>query len=78
MAGFAPWNIVEVRLDGTVERTLVADGWVNWLPVYSPDGQYIAYQRGVGYTELVLMKRDGSFLGRLLPGITRLGYTDWK
>lgn len=78
MAMFSPWNLVEAKLDGSAERTLLADGWVNRLPVHSPDGQYIAYQRGVGYTELVLMTREGRFLGRLLPGITRLGYMDWK
>jgi Tol biopolymer transport system component len=78
MAGLAPWNIVEAKLDGTSERTLVADGWLNWLPVYSPDGQYVAHLRGIGYTELVLMKRDGTHLGRLLPGITRLACMDWK
>ncbi len=78
MAGLAPWNIVEAKLDGSAERTLLADGFLNWLPVYSPDGQYIAWLRGIGYTELVLMKRDGTVLGRLLPGITRLNYFDWK
>jgi Tol biopolymer transport system component len=77
-AGFSAWNLVEARIDGTGERTLVANGWVNWLPVFDPSHRYIAHLRGVGYTDVQLVTRDGSPLGRLVPGISRLRYLDWK
>ncbi|HHJ35318.1 MAG TPA: hypothetical protein ENJ87_06100 [Gammaproteobacteria bacterium] len=78
-AGFIGWDIVEARLDGTGEQTLLTDGWVNWLPVYDPTGQYIAYQKSTGsYTDVRLMTRQGSELGRLIPGITKIRYIDWK
>jgi Tol biopolymer transport system component len=76
--GFVPWNIVEARLDGTGEETLMADGWVNWLPVYDPSGRYVAYLKGAGYTAAHLMTRGGRDLGRLIPGVTRIRYLDWK
>jgi hypothetical protein len=75
---FTPWNIVEAKLDGSEERTLVGDVWVNWLPVYDPTGQYLVYLKGPGYTAAHLITREGQDLGRLIPGITRLRYIDWK
>ena len=77
-AVYSPWNIVEARIDGTGERTLLADGWVNWLPVHDPSGQYLVYLKSVGYTDARLMTKDGRNLGRLIPGITRIRYIDWK
>lgn len=75
---FHPWDLVEVQLDGSAERTLSNDGWVNWLPVYDPSGQYIAYLKTQGYTAIHLMTRDGQELGRLVPDFTSVGYIDWK
>ena len=75
---YSAWNIVEARIDGSVERTLMADGWVNWLPVHDPTGQYLVYLKSVGYTDARLMNKDGRDLGRLIPGITRIRYIDWK
>jgi len=75
---FSAWNIVEARLDGTAERTVVGDGWVNWLPIYDPTGQYIAYQKSVGYTEVRLLTRAGADLGRFFPNLTQVRYIDWK
>ncbi|HTG01528.1 MAG TPA: hypothetical protein VK654_13190 [Nitrospirota bacterium] len=75
---YSAWNIVEARVDGGGERTLLADGWVNWLPVYDPSAQYLVYLKNVGYTDARLMTRDGRDLGRLIPGITRMRYIDWK
>lgn len=75
---YSAWNIVEARIDGTGERTLLADGWVNWLPVHDPSGQYLVYLKSVGYTDARLMNKDGRDLGRLIPGITRIRYIDWK
>jgi hypothetical protein len=75
---FSPWNIVEARIDGAGERTLLADGWVNWLPVHDPTGQYLIYLKSVGYTDARIMTTDGRDLGRLIPGITRIRYIDWK
>ena len=75
---YSPWNIIEARIDGSGERTLLADGWVNWLPVHDPTGQYLVYLKSVGYTDARLMNRDGRDLGRLIPGITRVRYIDWK
>jgi hypothetical protein len=75
---FTPWNIIEVSLDGSEERTLVANVWVDWLPVYDPTGQYVVHLRNVGYTEARLITREGKDLGRLIPHITRLRYIDWK
>jgi len=77
-AVYSPWNIVEARIDGSGERTLLADGWVNWLPVHDPTGQYLVYLKSVGYTDARLMSKDGRDLGRLIPGITRIRYIDWK
>ena len=75
---YSAWNIVEARLDGSGERTLVADGWVNWLPVHDPTGKYMVYLKNVGYTDARLMTKDGRDLGRLIPEITRIRYIDWK
>jgi hypothetical protein len=75
---YSAWNIVEARVDGSGERTLVADGWVNWLPVYDPSAQYLVYLKSVGYTDARLMTKDGRDLGRLIPGITKIRYIDWK
>lgn len=75
---FMPWEIVEARVDGTSERTLVDDVWVNWLPVYDPTGNYIAYVRSCGYSEIRLLTRDGADLGRFVPGVTQIRYFDWK
>ncbi|MBI5891861.1 MAG: PD40 domain-containing protein [Nitrosomonadales bacterium] len=75
---YAAWNIVEARIDGSSERNLIADGWINWLPVYDPTGQYLVYLKSVGYTDARLMNKDGRDLGRLIPGITRVRYIDWK
>lgn len=75
---YSAWNIVEARIDGSGERTLLADGWVNWLPVHDPTGQYLVYLKSVGYTDARLMTKDGRDLGRLIPGITRIRYIDWK
>jgi len=75
---YSPWNIIEARIDGSGERTLLADGWVNWLPVHDPTGQYLVYLKSMGYTDARLMTKDGRDLGRLIPGITRIRYIDWK
>jgi hypothetical protein len=75
---YSPWNIVEARIDGSGERTLLADGWINWLPVHDPTGQYLVFLKSVGYTDARLMNKDGRDLGRLIPGITRVRYIDWK
>lgn len=77
-AFFSPWDIVEARLDGGAEQTLVSDGWINWLPVYDPSGEYICYLKGSGYTAAYLMTRDGEQLGRFIPDMTRITYIDWK
>jgi hypothetical protein len=76
--GFVPWDLVETRLDGTGERVLLSDGWVNWLPVYDPSGRYVVQLKSANYTAAHLLARDGRDLGRLIPGITRLTYIDWK
>jgi hypothetical protein len=75
---YSPWNIVETRIDGSSERTLLGDGWVNWLPIHDPSGQYLVYLKSVGYTDARLMNKDGRDLGRLVPGITKIRYIDWK
>lgn len=75
---FSPWNIVEARLDGSGERTLVSDGWINWLPVHDPTGHYLVYLKTVGYTDARLMNANGRDLGRLISGITKIRYIDWK
>lgn len=75
---YTPWDIVEARVDGGGERTLVSNGWVNWLPVPDPTGRYLVYLRSVGYTDARIMTADGQELGRLIPGQTRIRYIDWK
>jgi len=75
---YSPWNIVEARIDGSGERTLLADEWINWLPVHDPGGKYLVYLKSVGYTDARLMNKDGRDLGRLIPGITKIRYIDWK
>jgi WD40-like Beta Propeller Repeat len=77
-AGFTPWDIIEAKLDGSQERIVMADGWVNWLPVYSPGGGYILYLKSQPYTSAHLMTLDGVDLGRLIPNITSIRYIDWK
>ncbi|MFZ2162148.1 MAG: hypothetical protein WAW02_08025 [Sideroxyarcus sp.] len=75
---YSAWNIVEARTDGGSERNLIADGWINWLPVYDPTAQYLVYLKSVGYTDARLMNKDGRDLGRLIPNISRVRYIDWK
>jgi hypothetical protein len=77
-AEFKPWNIVEANIDGSGERTLVSDGWINWLPIHDPSGKYILYLKTVGYTDARLMDNEGRDLGRLIPGMTKIRYVDWK
>src|SRR5262249_1274307 len=77
-AGFVPWDIIEARLDGASERTVISDGWVNYLPVYDPTGTYIALLKAHGFTEVRLATRAGEDLGRLLPNVTKVHYLDWK
>ena len=77
-SGFTPWDLIEARIDGSGEKTILSDGWVNWLPVYDPSGQYLCYLKNSGYTAAYLMTRDGRNLGRLIPNITRIRYIDWK
>ncbi len=73
------WNIVQAQLDGSGEKTLLADGWTNWLPLFDPSGQFIAYQKTVSsYTEVRLMDLNGKSLGRLIPNMTKIRYIDWK
>jgi len=78
-SGFIGWNIIEANLDGSGEKNLRTDGWINWLPLYDPTGTYIAYQRSTGaYTDVRLMTRQGNEIGRLIPDITKIRYIDWK
>jgi len=77
-ANFSAWDIVEANVDGTGERTLVGDGWVNWLPVFDPTSNYIVYLKSVGYTDARLLNKNGRDLGRLIPGYTGIRYIDWK
>ena len=77
-AVYSSWNIIEARLDGSGERTLIGDGWVNWLPVHDPTGTYLVYLKSVGYTDARIMTRDGRDLGRLIPDDTMVRYIDWK
>ncbi|HFB67054.1 MAG TPA: hypothetical protein ENJ60_16085 [Aeromonadales bacterium] len=73
------WDIIQAKLDGSGETTLLADGWVNWLPLYDPTSQYIAHQKTVSsYTEVRLMDATGKNLGRLIPDLTKIRYIDWK
>ena len=76
--GFTPWDIIEARLDGGQERILMEDGWLNWLPIYSPDGHHILYLKSQPHTAAHIMTRQGQEIGRLIPGITSIGYIDWK
>lgn len=75
---YSAWNLVEARTDGSGERTLLADGWINWLPIHDPSREYLVYLKSVGYTDARLMTKDGRDLGRLIPGVTRIRYIDWK
>jgi len=77
-SGFIGWPIIEASFDGT-ETTLLSDGWINWLPLYDPNGAFVAYQKSTGaYTDVRLMTRTGKPLGRLIPAITQIRYIDWK
>lgn len=78
-SGFVGWDLIAVDVDSLEETILLADGWINWLPVFSPDGNHIVHLKGVGaYTDAQLMTRDGEELGRLIPNATRMDYIDWK
>ncbi|MCG8573084.1 MAG: hypothetical protein MJB14_23370 [Spirochaetes bacterium] len=76
----AKWEIIETELKPPyTERQLTDDPWINWLPVYDPSRQYIAYIRSCGYSEVRLLNRaTGKDLGRLIPGVTSIRYFDWK
>ena len=76
--GFEFWDIIQIDINSKNEKTLVSDGWVNWLPVFSPDKKYIAHQKSSGYTDVRLIDLEGNDLGRLIPNITQIRYIDWK
>lgn len=75
---FIPWDIVEAPLDGSGENVVISNVFVNWLPVFSPDGEYFVYIRSCGYSEARLASRGGTDCGRLIPGFTSINYMDWK
>lgn len=77
-AGFTPWDLVLAPLDLSGERTLLHDPWINWLPVTDPSGRWVAHVKTLGYSEVRLIDLDGRDHGRLIPGITRVSYLDWK
>lgn len=77
---FVPWDIVIINLADMTEQTVVHDSFVNWLPVYDPSGEYIAYIKNSGgeYSELQIISKDGKSFGRLIPDVTKIRYFDWK
>jgi len=75
---FHPWYVVQSRVDGSEERMLMQDAFVNWLPVFSPDGQFVVFQKTRGFTDLRLMTRAGRRMGRFIPNHSQIRYTDWK
>ena len=77
-SGFVGWDLVRVAPDGTGEQVLMADGWINWLPVPSPDGRAVAYLKGFGQTAVHVMSPAGQDLGRFVPDQSRVRYLDWK
>lgn len=77
-AVYSAWDIIRTNLNGSSPSVLIADGWINWLPVHDPAGQYLVYLKSVGYTDARLMTSEGRDLGRLIPGITRIRHIDWK
>jgi len=76
--GFLSWPIVRIGLDGTSEKTLIDDGWLNALPVYDPTGKWFVYLKGQGYNDAHIASRGGEDHGRLIPGQSSIRYVDWK
>ena len=77
-AGFTHWDIVQAKISDGSETILVNDGWINWLPVFDPTGQYLVHLKSVGYTDAHLITKLGDDRGRLIPAITKIRYIDWK
>ena len=59
-------EIYAARPDGTHPRRLTHDGDLKSGPVYSPDGDWIAFTRG--YDQIVVMDDDGRHRHRLAVG----------
>ena len=77
-AGFIHWDLIEVDMATQQESILYHDGFINWLPVYSPNGNYVVHLRTVTHTEAHLIDRQGQPYGRLIPNVTKIRYIDWK
>lgn len=77
-AGFTPWDLLEVPLDGASERPVFSDGWINWLPLPDPSRRFLLHLKSSGSTDAHLLTLDGRPLGRFIPDQTRIRYIDWK
>ena len=77
-ARLKPWDIMSVHAGGGQGGTLVSDGWANRAPVPDPTGAYVAYLRQSAHSYLELVTESGTFLGRLLPGVTDVVQFDWQ
>jgi serine/threonine protein kinase/roadblock/LC7 domain-containing protein len=60
-------HIYRVGLDGNSPVLLVGDNCTNYVPVFSPDGNWIAYQsnKDSSYSEIWLMDREGNNARRI-------------
>ncbi len=85
------WNIYQTDLNGSYVKRITSTNYVDRHPVWSPDGQYIAFDTTRwGGCELAVMKADGSGVRRLThnallnafpvwsPDGRKLAFVSWK
>ena len=58
----AAGQIMLVDLDGSVRHTIEDPGAILFGPVWSPDGEWIAYSRGISgpFADIFVSRSDGS------------------
>jgi TolB protein len=78
--GVAPnWDVFLMNADGSVGRRLTEDAAVDYMPVWSPDGQRIAFVSvREGHQEIYTMRADGTELAKLTTGSAHNSEPAWS
>ena len=78
--GVSPnWDVFLMNADGSVGRRLTDHAAIDYMPVWSPDGQRIAFVSSrEGHQEIYTMRADGSELAQLTRGAAPSAEPAWS